>query len=713
MELEEKYYASPRWSWEILDCAMPMTFDTYSNCAHQCVYCFAFFQRAIGQGAEDYLHHRVSSVNVDSVKRMFIDPDKYAGDFAGYIKRRFVLQWGGLSDGFDWYERKFRKSLELLRFFKEIDYPISISTKGVWFLDDPEYREVLRDARNTHWKYSIITLDEAKARKLEAGTASPAERFLAFKKLADLGVGATTLRYRPFIIGASDEYIETMVPMAKEAGCGSVTTEFLCIERRVTDNHMARYKSMSDVVGYDVWDFYRKNSYSGSGLMRLNYDIKRPYIKRFEAICDQVGLPFFVSDAHHKEASAGAGCCGLPSTGPLSNYNRGQFAEAIQIAKEKGSVRWSDISSAAEWLKDVSFAGAEGYNHGDTLNRAKYRYHSFYDFMRDMWNTPKSWSSPARYFGGALVPAELDESGDVVYYYNRPYVDEGIKISSVLELKQRAAQRDTLEADGAQYGHVAYPIFIPTKGRADTISTIGPLLDSRLNFTLVVEPQDEEAYRAKFPNADYLVLDRNDAGIGFARQSILNHCRAMGIQWYWSIDDNIHGFYQGQNKCSARAALSFAESLTASYGNLGIVGLDYQQFGFRANNAYSVNRYAYCCTLINANVGIDYRSYFDTKEDVDYLLQLLISGFNSILVHKYAMDKAAMGTTTRGGLSEAYRQKRDHEAAARIASEYPFVELVEKKNGRLDAKIAWRRFRNTLTLLGEPAAEHHATEQQQ
>lgn len=40
MKLEDGAYASPRWSWEILDCAMPMTFDTYSNCAHQCVYCF-------------------------------------------------------------------------------------------------------------------------------------------------------------------------------------------------------------------------------------------------------------------------------------------------------------------------------------------------------------------------------------------------------------------------------------------------------------------------------------------------------------------------------------------------------------------------------------------------------------------------------------------------------------------------------------------------
>ena len=41
----KKDYASPRWSNEILDCSMPMSMDTYSKCAYNCLYCFAFFQK--------------------------------------------------------------------------------------------------------------------------------------------------------------------------------------------------------------------------------------------------------------------------------------------------------------------------------------------------------------------------------------------------------------------------------------------------------------------------------------------------------------------------------------------------------------------------------------------------------------------------------------------------------------------------------------------
>lgn len=524
MKLEDGHYSSPRWSWEILDCAMPMTFDTYSNCAHQCVYCFAFFQRAVGGAKDDYLHHRVKAVDVERVKRLFrldaelLKSSRYE-QFAWYIRKGHVLQWGGLSDGFDWYERKFRKSLELLRFFCEINYPISISTKGVWFLDDPEYVDVLRGAKNVHIKYSIITDNEEHASRLEAGTPPPEERLRALERLNELGIGATTLRFRPFVIGSSNLSMERLFRRAKDIGCYSVTTEFLCIEKRVTPNHLERYRRISEVVGYDVWNFYRQHSYSGSGLMRLNYEVKRPYIQQMQSLSEELKLPFYVSDAHHKEASAGAGCCGLPNTGVLGNYQRGQFAEAMQIAKRNGRVYWSDIAAEAEGLKQVPFTRAEGYNQGDTYARAKHQYHTMYDFMRDVWNNPKSWSSPARYFGGALVPSGLDDSGDIIYLYNRPFIEQGVKVESVAELSAILDQQQARRDDGGDLGHVAFPIYIRAEG-----ATCRLLDAARLEYEL------------ETPNLDAL-----------ARQD--------GLTAYWLLEPNmaLDGY------TNLRAALSAVE----------------------------------------------------------------------------------------------------------------------------------------------------------
>jgi len=40
------------------------------------------------------------------------------------------MQWGALADQFDQYEKRHGISLELLKFFDEIDYPLSMSSKA-------------------------------------------------------------------------------------------------------------------------------------------------------------------------------------------------------------------------------------------------------------------------------------------------------------------------------------------------------------------------------------------------------------------------------------------------------------------------------------------------------------------------------------------------------------------------------------------------------
>ena len=184
--MPQKYYHSPRWSNEIADCSMPMTFDTYTNCSFGCLYCFSQFQRAVGDTKEAYLHKDVRNVSVNHVKKMFSDPDQYGGQFKEYIKDRKVMQWGGLSDQFDGFERKHGVTLELLKFFKEINYPLCFSTKSTWFTEDERYMELIQGQKNWNFKFSIITLDQEKARVIEKGVPSPASalamRSIAFRR---------------------------------------------------------------------------------------------------------------------------------------------------------------------------------------------------------------------------------------------------------------------------------------------------------------------------------------------------------------------------------------------------------------------------------------------------------------------------------------------------------------------------------------------------
>lgn len=61
-----KYYKSPRWSYEVADCAMPMTLDTYSNCSFGCIYCFSQQQRGYLDGY--YSKQNIKNVSVNRIK---------------------------------------------------------------------------------------------------------------------------------------------------------------------------------------------------------------------------------------------------------------------------------------------------------------------------------------------------------------------------------------------------------------------------------------------------------------------------------------------------------------------------------------------------------------------------------------------------------------------------------------------------------------------
>jgi hypothetical protein len=45
-----------------------------------------------------------------------------------------------------------------------------------------------------------------------------------------------------------------------------------------------------------------------------------------------------------------------------------------------------------------------------------------------------------------------------------------------------------------------YPLYVPSKGRADCCYTAEFLIRDQVPFRLVVEPSEEKAYRAQFPD---------------------------------------------------------------------------------------------------------------------------------------------------------------------------------------------------------------------
>ncbi len=410
------YYQSPRWSNEIADCSMPMTFDTYSNCSFGCLFCFSQFQRGIGGPKESYLRKEVKHVSVDKIKKMFTDPDKHGGQFKWYIKQRKVMQWGGLSDQFDGFERKHGITLELLRFFKEIDYPLCFSTKATWFTEDERYMELIRGQKNWNFKFSIITLDEHKAHVIERGVPTPSQRLEAIRKIAEADAGGATLRLRPFIIGISTPSYLDLIREAFIRGATAMSTEFMCVEQR-SPTLKQWMPTFNELCGFDFMEFYQKFSVS-TGYLRLNRKVKEPFMRNMKQLCEELGMRFYVSDAHFKELCCNGSCCGLPANW---NYSRGQWCEALQIAKNSPDniVRWEDVCKDINGLvSQFQWIRAIGYNCNSSEKRAKFEGMTMADYMRWLWNNPQVGQSPYKLFEGALAPIGKDENDNLVYKYN-------------------------------------------------------------------------------------------------------------------------------------------------------------------------------------------------------------------------------------------------------------------------------------------------------
>lgn len=409
----QKNYGSPRWTGEITDCSLPVTFDTYSNCSFGCVYCFSQYQRGIGKGKEEYFKKEVKSVNPERIKKLFTNSEN--NQFWEYLKTSRPIQWGGLSDQFDGFEKQYGITLEILKFLREINYPICFSTKAAWVFFDDRYRELFKGADNWNMKFSIITLNEEKARKIEVGVPTPGERLAAMKEYSQLSKGGCTLRLRPFIIGVSSEDYLELIERAAEAGATAVTTEFFCMETRAINQAREHYKIISDCCGFDIVDFYKKYS-RGAGYLRLNRKVKEPYIRRMQEKCKELGLRFYVSDAHFKEVSDNGCCCALP---PDWNYSRGNFSYALQLCRRQGKVCWSDIEKDMYFLDTFQWRNAQGFNCNSSEKRAMFDGMTMKDYLRYLWNNPTQGQSPYLMFGGVMKPNGIDEDGNIIYVYDQ------------------------------------------------------------------------------------------------------------------------------------------------------------------------------------------------------------------------------------------------------------------------------------------------------
>jgi len=131
-----------------------------------------------------------------------------------------------------------------------------------------------------------------------------------------------------------------------------------------------------------------------------------------------------------------------------------------------------------------------------------------------------------------------------------------------------------------------YPIYIISKGRYDNPLTARALDLCNIQYKIVVEPIEYTNYLRVIDKNKIIVTPENfsEKGQGSipVRNFVWDHSIKNNHSSHWLLDDNIMKFMRLNNnkriQCRSRLIFRIVEDFVDRYENIGIAGLNYQNF---------------------------------------------------------------------------------------------------------------------------------------
>ena len=245
-----------------------------------------------------------------------------------------------------------------------------------------------------------------------------------------------------------------------------------------------------------------------------------------------------------------------------------------------------------------------------------------------------------------------------------------------------------------------YSIYIPSKNRSLYCLTANLLRQDEVDFKIVVEPQDAKTYKERY-GEKVLVMDKNDAGIAYARNWIKRYSISEGEKYHWQIDDNIRNFkkrYDGKNhKHHTLDCLPEVEDYVSQHDNIAISGLKHSNFAFSAKNCKDFNKQIYSCFLVKNDVPINWRE--DVVEDTDYSLQVLTKGYCTVIFNRLVMDKMATGKMKGGNTEISYGEVGRVKRSVGLQKAWPDAFKLSDCGTRVKPSRIWSTFKQQPILL--------------
>ena len=216
------------------------------------------------------------------------------------------------------------------------------------------------------------------------------------------------------------------------------------------------------------------------------------------------------------------------------------------------------------------------------------------------------------------------------------------------------------------YSQPKYPIYIISKGRADSRLTSKTLDELNVPYHIVIEKDEYDAYAENIHPSKILTLPdgfREDPELALgdaagrvggsipARNFVWQHAISTGAKRHWIMDDNIRHFYRvHQNKKTIVTngnVIRACEEFTDRFTNVAMSGMNYQYFvpASQKKRPYTLNTRVYSCILLRNDLPHRWRGKYN--EDTDLSLRILKDDHCSILFNAFVCGKIT--TLVMGG----------------------------------------------------------------
>jgi len=262
----------PNAGSQVSICDIPVRFDTYEGCSHNCSYCFV---------KRKYDIKDIKVGETAKTLQSFIEGKRNSS--TKWCDFNIPLHWGGMSDPFQPVERQKKISLECLKVFEKTQYPFVVSTKNK-LISEGEYLELVKRC-NCVVQFSAACEEYD---QFEAGASSFRERVEAASIISKHK--RVVIRVQPYF-PKFKESIKRSVPIFAKAGV------YGCVFESI------------------------KYQYKAEGTIKLRGDFVYPSedlerdFKELRKICHDNGLRFYCGENRLRGMGDSLCCCGIEGLG--------------------------------------------------------------------------------------------------------------------------------------------------------------------------------------------------------------------------------------------------------------------------------------------------------------------------------------------------------------------------------------------------------------